>query len=74
MRALAERERIRERVLAGLQRAKTQGTRLGRPRVAIPWERFRRVDGLTVDVARNGSACHDRPSGAGAGTFIKLAL
>ena len=28
-----ERERIRERVMAGLQRAKTQGRRLGRPRV-----------------------------------------
>src|SRR6266487_513544 len=28
-----ERERIRERVLAGLQRAKAQGKRLGRPRV-----------------------------------------
>lgn len=28
-----ERERIRERVLAGLQRAKTQGRRLGRPRM-----------------------------------------
>src|SRR5256885_15458704 len=27
-----ERERIRERVLAGLQRAKAQGKRLGRPR------------------------------------------
>jgi DNA invertase Pin-like site-specific DNA recombinase len=27
-----ERERIRERVLAGLQRARTQGTRLDRPR------------------------------------------
>ncbi len=27
-----ERERIRERVLAGLQRARAQGTRLGRPR------------------------------------------
>jgi len=36
-----ERERIRERVLAGLQRARTQGKRLGRPRkapatIAIP--------------------------------------
>ncbi len=36
-----ERERIRERVLAGLQRARTQGKRLGRPRgrpaaVAVP--------------------------------------
>lgn len=29
-----ERERIRERVLAGLQRARTQGKRLGRPRKA----------------------------------------
>lgn len=28
-----ERERIRERVVAGLQRAKAQGKRLGRPRV-----------------------------------------
>ncbi len=28
-----ERERIRERVLAGLQRARSQGRRLGRPRV-----------------------------------------
>ncbi len=36
-----ERERIRERVLAGLQRARAQGKRLGRPRktraqVAVP--------------------------------------
>ena len=29
-----ERERIRERVLAGLQRAKSQGHRLGRPKAA----------------------------------------
>jgi DNA invertase Pin-like site-specific DNA recombinase len=29
-----ERERIRERVLAGLQRARAQGRRLGRPRVS----------------------------------------
>jgi putative DNA-invertase from lambdoid prophage Rac len=31
-----ERERIRERVLAGLQRAKAQGKRLGRPRKSPP--------------------------------------
>src|SRR5436853_1122981 len=36
-----ERERIRERVLAGLQRARTQGRRLGRPqsrpaKIAVP--------------------------------------
>src|SRR5205085_9326676 len=30
-----ERERIRERVLAGLQRARTQGKRLGRPRKEV---------------------------------------
>jgi len=30
-----ERERIRERVMAGLQRARTQGRRLGRPRPAF---------------------------------------
>src|SRR5438093_1357081 len=33
-----ERERIRERVLAGLQRAKAQGQRLGRPTREIPPE------------------------------------
>lgn len=31
-----ERERIRERVMAGLQRARAQGTRLGRPRKVPP--------------------------------------
>lgn len=46
-----ERERIRERVLAGLQRARAQGTRLGRPRALVPIERLRRVDGLSVEVA-----------------------
>ena len=44
-----ERERIRERVLAGLQRARTQGTRLGRPRACLPVERLQRVDGLSLD-------------------------
>jgi DNA invertase Pin-like site-specific DNA recombinase len=46
-----ERERIRERVLAGLQRARAQGRRLGRPRARPPIEGLRRVEGLTVDVA-----------------------
>ena len=46
-----ERERIRERVLAGLQRARTQGRRLGRPRTRLPVERLRRVEGLPVDLA-----------------------
>ena len=46
-----ERERIRERVLAGLQRARTQGTRLGRPRARVPIDRLQTVAGLSVDGA-----------------------
>ena len=46
-----ERERIRERVLAGLQRARAQGRRLGRPIVPPPFERLRQVAGLSVPVA-----------------------
>ncbi len=46
-----ERERIRERVLAGLQRARTQGRRLGRPLARLPIDRLKRVVGLTVPVA-----------------------
>jgi putative DNA-invertase from lambdoid prophage Rac len=46
-----ERERIRERVLAGLQRARTQGKRLGRPHAVIPVEGLRRVKGLSIDIA-----------------------
>jgi DNA invertase Pin-like site-specific DNA recombinase len=46
-----ERERIRERVLAGLQPAKAQGTRLGRPQGRIPVEELRRVAGLPAATA-----------------------
>ena len=46
-----ERERIRERVLAGLQRARSQGKRLGRPPARVPVERLQAVAGLTVDIA-----------------------
>jgi putative DNA-invertase from lambdoid prophage Rac len=46
-----ERERIRERVLAGLQRARTQGKRLGRPQVRPPLERLQRVAGLPAHIA-----------------------
>jgi putative DNA-invertase from lambdoid prophage Rac len=46
-----ERERIRERVLAGLQRARAQGRRLGRPRVIVPIHHVKSVSGLTVDEA-----------------------
>ena len=41
-----EKDRIRERVLAGLQRARTQGVKLGRPRRRIDPERLARVAGL----------------------------
>jgi DNA invertase Pin-like site-specific DNA recombinase len=45
-----ERERIRERVLAGLQRAKAQGKRLGRPRRELPLDAIlaARTAGLSV--------------------------
>lgn len=46
-----ERERIRERVLAGLHRARTQGKRLGRPRARLPIERLQSVAGLPVAAA-----------------------
>ena len=46
-----ERERIRERVMAGLQRARSQGKRLGRPKALIPLDRLQRVNDLTVSVA-----------------------
>jgi DNA invertase Pin-like site-specific DNA recombinase len=43
-----ERARIAERVRAGLDRARAQGRRLGRPRVVPSGERLRAVQGLTV--------------------------
>src|SRR6516225_1205007 len=43
-----ERSRIAERVKAGLQRARTQGTRLGRPRRRLDPERLAEVAGLPV--------------------------
>jgi putative DNA-invertase from lambdoid prophage Rac len=46
-----ERERIRERILAGLHRARLQGKRLGRPKTAIPVDRLERLNGLTAVVA-----------------------
>jgi DNA invertase Pin-like site-specific DNA recombinase len=46
-----ERGRIRERVMAGLHRARMQGKRLGRPRAIVPVEQVRRVEGLSADVA-----------------------
>jgi len=46
-----ERERIRERVLAGLERAKGQGKKLGRPKARVPVERLESVEGLTISAA-----------------------
>ncbi|MDO8795453.1 MAG: recombinase family protein [Vicinamibacterales bacterium] len=46
-----ERERIRERVLAGLQRARAQGTRLGRPRIVLPVDRLQQVSGRPINEA-----------------------
>lgn len=46
-----ERERMRERVLAGLHRARGQGKRLGRPKAALPIGRVQGVNGLTLDDA-----------------------
>ena len=43
-----ERERIRERVMAGLQRTRSQGRRLGRPRLEVASERLQAVQGLTI--------------------------
>jgi len=52
--AVAELERslICERVVMGLQRAKAQGKRLGRPRVSVDPQRFRelRLEGLSLRV------------------------
>ena len=51
--ALAEFERARivERVQAGLQRAKRQGKRLGRPYATVPRERLTAVEGLLLNDA-----------------------
>jgi DNA invertase Pin-like site-specific DNA recombinase len=43
-----ERARIRERVMAGLQRARAQGTRLGRPTSAVPLDRLASVEQLSL--------------------------
>ena len=43
-----ERGRIVERVMAGLQRAKAQGTRLGRPKGNVPLERLASVAHLSL--------------------------
>ena len=46
-----ERERIRERVMAGLRRARSNGQRLGRPKARVPIERLETVAALSIDNA-----------------------
>lgn len=46
-----ERSRIQERVRAGLQRARAQGRRLGRPRREVPLQALESVMGLSLDEA-----------------------
>ena len=66
-----ERERIRERVIAGLQRARRQGTRLGRPRkvpttMAIPGDSVRaaaRTWGVSKSTAARWIATGRSPLG-----------
>jgi putative DNA-invertase from lambdoid prophage Rac len=44
-----ERERIRERVLAGLQRARKEGKALGRPKGTLPLDRLATVASLSLN-------------------------
>jgi DNA invertase Pin-like site-specific DNA recombinase len=46
-----ERERIQERVKAGLARARAQGKKLGRPFAKVPADRLTRVRNLSVNQA-----------------------
>ena len=52
-RAIAEfeRERIKERVVAGLNRARSQGKRLGRPKSNVPLDKVRSVAHLSIAAA-----------------------
>lgn len=43
-----ERERLKERTIAGLERARAQGKRLGRPAVPVPVEKLEAVTGISV--------------------------
>ena len=43
-----ERERLRERTVAGLTRARAQGTRLGRPSEPVPVGKLESVKGISV--------------------------
>ncbi len=72
-----ERERIRERVLAGLERARRNGKRLGRPALRVPSERLHDVRGLShaaaaarlgvsISTVRRWRRAVQNPTGTGA--------
>ena len=46
-----ERDRLRERVVAGLERVRAQGKQLGRPKAEVPQARLEAVAGMSVTVA-----------------------
>jgi DNA invertase Pin-like site-specific DNA recombinase len=48
-----ERERLKERTIAGLNRARSLGKRLGRPKVDVPSDKLREVAGMSL---REGAA------------------
>jgi DNA invertase Pin-like site-specific DNA recombinase len=59
--AQQERERIRERVVAGLDRAKRRGVRLGRPEVVVDVARARRIIERTGSVRAAARALRVAP-------------
>jgi hypothetical protein len=62
-----ERDRIRERIMAGLQRAQTQGNRLGRPKRAVPVDRLATVASLSLTEAATASMSPAQRSSGGVG-------
>ena len=50
-----ERERLRERTVAGLERARAQGKRLGRPSEPVPLGKLESVKGISVRAGREAS-------------------
>jgi DNA invertase Pin-like site-specific DNA recombinase len=57
-----ERERLKERTIAGLQRARAQGKRLGRPLEPIPVAKLEAVKGISVREGARRLTALDSPS------------
>jgi DNA invertase Pin-like site-specific DNA recombinase len=60
-----ERERLKERSIAGLQRARAQGKRLGRPSESVPLQKLESVGAYRSVKAPSASASPDLPFSAG---------